>query len=56
MRYSSWPRSQLAKAGLLPDAIGWDSEKIGRDLDAVILGIHARKDNPDSSVHWKWEF
>jgi UDP-N-acetylmuramate: L-alanyl-gamma-D-glutamyl-meso-diaminopimelate ligase len=40
-------RSRLAKAGLLPSAIGWFPEKITSDLNAVILGMHAREDNPE---------
>lgn len=40
-------RSALAKAGLLPEKIGWFPEKITQDLDAVILGMHARPDNPE---------
>ncbi len=40
-------KSRLAKAGLLPAEIGWFPEKITGDLDAVILGMHARADNPE---------
>lgn len=40
-------RSRLAAAGLLPDDTGWHPERITRDLDAVILGMHARADNPE---------
>src|ERR1700759_2574153 len=40
-------KSRLAKAGLLPKEIGWIPEKIPGDLDAVILGMHARADNPE---------
>lgn len=40
-------KSRLAKAGLLPQAIGWFPEKITSDIDAVILGMHAREDNPE---------
>jgi UDP-N-acetylmuramate: L-alanyl-gamma-D-glutamyl-meso-diaminopimelate ligase len=39
--------SRLTKAGLMPSAIGWFPEKITTQLDAVILGMHARKDNPE---------
>lgn len=38
---------RLAKRGLLPENEGWYPEKIHSDLDAVILGMHARKDNPE---------
>lgn len=40
-------KSRLQKAGLLPNSIGWFPEKITSDLDAVILGMHAREDNPE---------
>lgn len=40
-------KSRLAKKGLLPEAIGWFPEKITNDIDAVILGMHARADNPE---------
>lgn len=40
-------RSRLAAAGILPAQTGWDETRITRDLDAVILGMHARKDNPE---------
>ncbi len=40
-------KSRLAKAGLLPAEIGWFPEKITPDTNAVILGMHARADNPE---------
>lgn len=40
-------KSRLQKAGLLPEAWGWYPEKITPALDAVILGMHAREDNPE---------
>ncbi len=40
-------KSRLAKAGLLPAEIGWFPGRISSDLDAVILGMHAREDNPE---------
>lgn len=40
-------KSRLAKYGLLPNKIGWDENNIELDVDAVILGMHARKDNPE---------
>lgn len=40
-------RSRLKEAGLLPEAEGWFPEKIHPGLDAVILGMHARADNPE---------
>jgi len=40
-------KSRLKKVGLLPAKTGWFPEKITPDLDAVILGMHARADNPE---------
>lgn len=40
-------KSRLAAAGLLPSEEGWDPGRISRDLDLVILGMHARRDNPE---------
>ena len=40
-------KSRLDKVGLLPCETGWFPEKITADLDAVILGMHAREDNPE---------
>ena len=39
--------SHLRDAGLLPDEIGWHPERITSDIDAIILGMHAREDNPE---------
>ena len=40
-------RSRLARLNLLPSQLGWHPEDITSDLQAVILGMHARKDNPE---------
>jgi UDP-N-acetylmuramate: L-alanyl-gamma-D-glutamyl-meso-diaminopimelate ligase len=40
-------KSRLANMGLLPEQFGWFPEKITEDLDAVILGMHAKADNPE---------
>lgn len=40
-------RSRLQKHGLLPDQLGWFPEKLGDQVDSVILGMHARADNPE---------
>lgn len=40
-------KSRLEKAGLLPESSSWFPEKITKDIDAVILGMHARVDNPE---------
>lgn len=40
-------RDRLAQAGLLPADFGWFPEKITPELDLVILGMHARADNPE---------
>ena len=39
-------RSRLAAAGLLPQE-GWDAGRINRDIDLIILGMHAHLDNPE---------
>lgn len=40
-------KSRLASKGLLPKDFGWFPEKIHKNLDAVILGMHAKMDNPE---------
>ena len=40
-------KSRLEKKGLLPKAFGWFPEKITQDLDVIILGMHAKEDNPE---------
>lgn len=40
-------RTRLQQKGLLPAQLGWYPEKITKELDAVILGMHAREDNPE---------
>ncbi|HXB42132.1 MAG TPA: Mur ligase family protein [Bacteroidia bacterium] len=40
-------RSRLQKQGLLPDKMGWFPEKLDKTYDEVILGMHARADNPE---------
>ncbi|MBE9468004.1 MAG: peptidoglycan synthetase [Bacteroidetes bacterium] len=40
-------KSRLKKYELLPKNIGWDTSKITNNIDAIILGMHARKDNPE---------
>jgi UDP-N-acetylmuramate: L-alanyl-gamma-D-glutamyl-meso-diaminopimelate ligase len=42
-------RGRLDKLGLLPQAMGWFPEKLDAGIDAVILGMHARADNPELS-------
>ena len=39
--------SHLREAGLLPEEMGWHPERITKDIDAIILGMHAREDNPE---------
>ena len=39
--------THLREAGLLPDKMGWHPERITPDIDAIILGMHAREDNPE---------
>ncbi|MFT3687366.1 MAG: Mur ligase family protein [Phycisphaerales bacterium] len=40
-------KSRLEKKGLLPAEMGWFPEKITSDIEAVILGMHAKADNPE---------
>src|SRR5690606_8584649 len=40
-------KSRLETAGTLPENWGWYPEKIDQSLDAVILGMHAKADNPE---------
>lgn len=40
-------RSRLERLGLMPDKLGWDPYRIHGSLSAVILGMHARLDNPE---------
>lgn len=40
-------RSRLAAYGLLPAEFGWFPEKLSNEIDTVILGMHARSDNPE---------
>ena len=40
-------RTNLQNEGLLPQSIGWNPDLITTDIDAVILGMHAKNDNPE---------
>jgi len=40
-------KGNLASAGLLPAQFGWYPEKITDNIDAVVLGMHAKGDNPE---------
>ncbi|ARN71903.1 peptidoglycan synthetase [Nonlabens tegetincola] len=40
-------KSRLEKYGLLPKEYGWNSQAITTELDAVIVGMHAKEDNPE---------
>jgi len=40
-------KSRLHSKGLLPSSFGWYPEKITSNLDAIVLGMHARLDNPE---------
>ena len=40
-------KTRLATKGLLPEQFGWFPEKLNSNLDAVILGMHAKADNPE---------
>jgi len=40
-------KSRLEAKGLLPETFGWFQEKITQNLDAIVLGMHAKADNPE---------
>lgn len=40
-------QSHLKANGLLPETLGWHPESITKELSAVIVGMHARADNPE---------
>lgn len=40
-------KSRLDAKGLLPETFGWYPEKITSSLDAIVLGMHAKADNPE---------
>ena len=40
-------RSRLARYGLLPPKTGWDPDMITSDIDTIILGMHAKAENPE---------
>jgi len=43
-------RSRLDKHNLLPKEMGWNENRITEDLDFIVLGMHARKDNPELAL------
>lgn len=40
-------KSRLERYGLLPKTIGWNPDLIDENINAVILGMHAKEDNPE---------
>jgi len=40
-------KSRLETRGLLPENYGWFPEKVTSDIDAIVLGMHAKADNPE---------
>lgn len=40
-------KTNLQNAGILPEQYGWHPERITKDLDAIVLGMHAKGDNPE---------
>src|SRR5688572_15254850 len=40
-------RTRLSSSGLLPERFGWRPEVITKDIDLIVLGMHARSDNPE---------
>lgn len=39
--------SNLKKEGIFPERIGWSAENITPEIDTIILGMHAKADNPE---------
>ena len=48
--------TQLQKAGICPDQLGWFPDKINTNLDAVILGMHAKRTIPNFWLFKKWVY
>ncbi|MFT4645255.1 MAG: UDP-N-acetylmuramate: L-alanyl-gamma-D-glutamyl-meso-diaminopimelate ligase, partial [Planctomycetota bacterium] len=46
-------KSRLDVKGLLPKELGWNATKVTSDIDAVILGMHAKADNPELEMAQK---
>src|SRR5271167_60820 len=40
-------KGNLEREGLLPPTLGWQPDRVNAGLDAVILGMHAKADNPE---------
>ena len=40
-------KSNLEKHNLLPKSVGWNASRIHKEIDVVILGMHAKLDNPE---------
>ncbi len=40
-------KGRLKAQGILPETLGWFPEKITKGLDAIVLGMHAKADNPE---------
>jgi len=40
-------KTKLEQANLLPDTLGWHPEKLNNEIDVVVLGMHAKADNPE---------
>ena len=40
-------KGRLERQGILPQSIGWNTDLVTTELDAIILGMHAREDNPE---------
>ena len=40
-------KEKLEENGILPEKMGWDENNIHSELDEVVLGMHAKADNPE---------
>ncbi len=40
-------KGRLEAAGLLPESLGWDITRVDESIDCIVLGMHAKADNPE---------
>ena len=40
-------KTRLKTYELYPDELGWHEDRITKEIDAIVLGMHAREDNPE---------
>src|ERR1043165_1525022 len=40
-------KTNLTRHNLFPEMLGWNASRISGDIDAIVLGMHAKQDNPE---------